>query len=332
MIISRTPFRISFFGGGTDYPVWFEEHGGQVLSCSIDKYCHISARWLPPFFDYKHRIVWSRIENVNHTSEIIHPSVRACLKHLHIEDGLEVHHNGDLPARAGLGSSSAFTVGMLHALYGLAGQMRSKQQLATDAIHIEQQVLGEAVGIQDQTAVAHGGFNHVEIRQDGRCLIHPVILPAQRLQLFQSHLMLFFTGISRFSHEIAQAQIEQMHRRTCELGQMYQMVNQAISILNSQQPLSDFGGLMHESWMLKRSLTNRISNPDIDRLYETARNTGAYGGKLLGAGGGGFMLLFADPENHEAIRQKLSHVLEIPFKMEFDGSRIIYCRHEPHTL
>ena len=325
MIISRTPFRISFFGGGTDYPVWFRRHGGQVLSCSIDKYCYISARFLPPFFEYKHRIVWSRIEAVTDTDEIIHPSVRACIDHLGITDGIEIHHNGDLPARSGLGSSSSFTVGMLHALHGLFGKMRSKPQLANDAIHIEQQVLNEAVGIQDQTAVAHGGFNHVEIRKDGRCLVNPITLPTSRIRDFQQHLMLYFTGISRFSSEIAQTQIEETPNKTKELERMSDMVTQALDILNSDTSISDFGDLLHESWMLKRGLTNKISNPHIDDIYKAARSAGAYGGKLLGAGGGGFMLIFAAPEKQAAIRKKLHGVLEIPFSMEYDGSRIIYC-------
>lgn len=325
MIISRTPFRISFFGGGTDYPVWFEEHGGQVLSCSINKYCYISARFLPPFFEYKHRIVWSQIETVTDTDEIIHPSVRACINHLGITDGIEIHHNGDLPARSGLGSSSSFTVGMLHALHGLSGKMRSKSQLANDAIHIEQQVLNEAVGIQDQIAVAHGGFNHVEIKQDGHYLVNPVTLSANRIKDFQQHLMLYFTGISRFASEIAQTQIEETPNKTKELAQMSDMVTQALNILNSDAPVSDFGDLLHESWILKRGLTSKISNPHIDDIYETARNAGAYGGKLLGAGGGGFMLIFAAPEKQNTIRKKLGDILEIPFSMEYDGSRIIYC-------
>lgn len=327
MIISRTPFRISFFGGGTDYPVWFEEHGGQVLSCSIDKYCYISARYLPPFFEYKHRIVWSKTEHVNSTEEILHPSVRACINELGFDEGLEIHHNGDLPARSGLGSSSSFTVGMLNALYGLKGKMRSKQQLAEDAIHIEQQVLNEAVGIQDQTAVAHGGFNHVEIRRDSRCIVNPILIPKDRLDDFQSHLMLFFTGVSRYAHEIAQSQIKETPNKTRELTTMHNMVNEAVDILSGDKPLSEFGNLLHESWMLKRQLTNKITTTGIDDIYIAARKAGAYGGKLLGAGGGGFMLIFASPETQPEIRQALASILEIPINIEYDGSRIIYCTH-----
>jgi D-glycero-alpha-D-manno-heptose-7-phosphate kinase len=328
MIISRTPFRVSFFGGGTDYPVWFREHGGAVLSCTIDKYCYISARYLPPFFDYKHRVVWSRLETVASVDDIEHPSVRACLKHAGIERGIEIHHNGDLPSRTGLGSSSAFTVGMLSALHGLKGRMVSRTRLAEEAIHVEQKLLQEAVGVQDQIAVAHGGLNHIEIRTDGRFVVNPVILPPGRMESLQARMMLFFTGISRFASEIAQTQIQQTRAKVQELRDMAAMVPQSLALLNGQEPLSAFGDLLHESWLLKRGLTDKISNSRVDEIYETARRAGARGGKLLGAGGGGFMLLFAEPEAQPDIREALSGVLEIPIRLDFDGSRVIYCDSE----
>lgn len=326
MIISRTPFRISFFGGGTDYPIWFNTHGGRVLSCSIDKYCYISVRCLPPFFEYKHRIIWSRIETASLTKDIVHPSVRECIKALDITDGLEIHHNGDLPARSGIGSSSAFTVGMLHALYGITGRIRSKERLAEEAIHLEQNVLNEAVGVQDQNAVAHGGLNIIDIREDGRCLINPLLLPKERLNEFQSHLMLYFTGTSRYAHEIALEQIRLTNEKHHELNRLHSMVDEAVTILHSHSSLKEFGELLHESWMIKRELTDKISNNTVDEIYTHALESGAYGGKLLGAGGGGFMLIFAHPERQPAIRKKLKSVLEVPFQIEFDGTRIIYCQ------
>ena len=330
MIISRTPFRVSFFGGGTDYPIWYREHGGSVLVTTVNKYCYLSCRYLPPFFEHKSRIVWSRIERVGDTTEITHPSVRECLQFMDVKHGVEIHHDGDLPARSGLGSSSAFTVGLLNALCALKGIMSSKRRLSLDALHVEQARLGESVGSQDQVSTAFGGFNRIDFGGKDDFQVTPVILPGQRLQSLQDHLLMFFTGFSRTASEIAGEQIRLTPQRSQELEAMHRMVDEALGVLTGGDDLSDFGRLLHESWQLKRSLTSRISTAEIDRIYETARNAGAIGGKLLGAGGGGFMVFFTPPENQGAVRQALRHLLHVPFQFESAGSQIIF--YEPESL
>lgn len=324
MIISRTPFRISFFGGGTDYPVWYKKNSGAVLSSAIDKYCYITVRYLPPFFEHKHRIVYSKIENVKHINEIQHPVVNALLKLLKINRGIEVHHDGDLPARSGLGSSSAFTAGMLNSLYALKGEIISKAYLAKQAIEVERNILKENVGSQDQIAVAYGGFNKIIFHNNHDFKIEPVTLEKKRIVDLQSCLMLFFTGLSRFATEIAAEQIKNIVRKKKELTLMQQMVDYALEILNSKTDIRKFGELLHESWQLKKSLSKKISNPIIDNLYERALKNGAIGGKLLGAGGGGFMLLFVPPQARERIRAELKDLLEVGFSFENNGSQIIY--------
>lgn len=323
MIVTRTPFRISFFGGGTDYPTWVSRHGGAVLATSIDKYCYISCRYLPQFFDHKYRIVYSRIENVVDISEIQHPAVKAVLGVYDCKDGLEIHHDGDLPARSGLGSSSSFTVGLINAIHALRGKYVSKDELASQAIHVEQRVIRENVGSQDQISAAFGGLNRIEFRRDGSFEVSPIILPGERLAVLQSHLMLCFTGISRIASEVAQSQIDNMDRREKELKHMRALVDQAITALQSAAPIEDFGKLLHESWMYKRQLSDKVSTSEIDELYEAARGMGAIGGKLLGAGGGGFFLLFARPELQEKIRQKFSRLVHVPFRFENGGSRVV---------
>lgn len=329
MIISRTPFRISFFGGGTDYPVWYRSHGGAVLATTMNKYCYISARYLPPFFEHRSRVVWSRIEQVKDVEEIQHPAVREVLKFLGIADGIELHHDGDLPARTGLGSSSSFTVGLLHALYGLKGVMRSKKQLAAEAIHIEQERLREHVGSQDQVTAAFGGLNRVAFTTADTFEVVPVIMGEERLSLLQDHLMLFFTGISRTASELAAEQIRATSRRKAELRRMAEMVDEAIGLLQGDEDLAAFGRLLDEGWRLKRGLTDRISTARIDEMYEAARRAGAVGGKLLGAGGGGFLLLFVRPEAQEDVKEALKGFLHVPFRFESGGSRIIF--YEPDT-
>jgi D-glycero-alpha-D-manno-heptose-7-phosphate kinase len=325
MIISRTPFRISFFGGGTDYAPWYRDHGGRVLATTFNRYCYISARFLPPFFGKRSRIVWSKIELVDHAHEIQHPAVRAGLEFLEISEGIEIHHDGDLPARTGLGSSSAFTVGLLHALYGLKGRMVSKAQLAGDAIYVEQTLLKETVGIQDQIQVAHGGINLINIRQNGEYDVTPVLISHERMHELREHMMLFFTGISRFASDVAQAQIQAIPAKQTELRGIGALVDDALAILTEGKDLMEFGRLLHESWRLKRSLSPMVSNDHVDQIYAAARKAGAAGGKLLGAGGGGFMLIFTAPEHRERVRAALSGLLEIPFEFEFAGSQIIFC-------
>lgn len=324
MIISRTPFRISFFGGGTDYPVWYQENGGAVLGTTIDKYCYISGRCLPPFFDHKYRIVYSLVEHVQNIDEIRHPAVRATIHYMQIADGMEIHHDGDLPARTGLGSSSSFTVGLLHTLYALKGVMPSKMQLAKEAINIEQNLLKENVGCQDQVMAAFGGFNRVSFGCDGEIDVRRVTIQPERLELLQNHLLLVFTGFSRMASDIAGVQIQQTPNRKRELTAMHQMVDEALKILNSDGDITEFGKLLHENWQLKRSLTNKISTPQTDSLYETAMKAGATGGKILGAGGGGFMLFFVKPELQLRVKKALDGLLSVPFRFENSGSQIIF--------
>jgi len=316
--------RISFFGGGTDYPVWYREHGGAVLSTTINKSCYITCRWLPPFFEYHSRVSYTRIENVTANTAIEHPSVRGCLEFLNIQDGIEIHHVADLPARAGLGTSSAFTVGMLLALYGLKNQMRDKQALASDAIHIEQDILGESVGAQDQVSAAYGGFNRINFRQNGSVEVEPVLIAPSRLAELEQHLALYFTGFSRIASEIAKDQIRLTPQRTEELKTMQQMVSEGEAILSSPgRPLEDFGRLLHEGWKLKKTLSQKITTSDIDEIYQAGLEGGAVGGKLLGAGGGGFMLFFVPPERRELLRQRLKKLLCIPMGFSQRGSHVV---------
>ena len=249
MIITRTPYRISFFGGGTDYPDWFRYHGGSVLSTTIDKYCYISCRKLPPFFEHKHRIVYSLIENVLSNEEILHPSARAVFQWAGVDEGLEIHHDGDLPARSGIGSSSSFTVGLIQAIYALRSRLVSQEQLARDAIHIEQDLIGENVGSQDQIAAAYGGFNKITFHQDGHFTVNPVILSNERRQLLESHLMLCFTGVLRIADKVARSQIDNLQCRQSELKAMQVMVDDAISILlNERADIREFGRLLDASF------------------------------------------------------------------------------------
>lgn len=328
MIISRTPFRISFFGGGTDYPVWFKEHGGAVLATTIDKYCYISCRHLPPFFEHKTRIAYSKIEHAKNNGDIEHPAVKGVLQYLNVSEGLEIHHDGDLPARTGLGSSSSFTVGLLHALYALRHRMPTKAELAHAAIHVEQEILQESVGSQDQVLAAYGGLCRLSFGQTGEIGHTPVIMKPERLRAFQDHLLLYFTGFSRTASDIAKEQIEKTKQRRVELFAMLQMVQEGVSILTGDHDLSDFGELLHEAWMVKRGLTSKITTPFIDQIYDAARGAGALGGKLLGAGGGGFMLIFAKPELHSQIHAALPGLLHVPFQFEGAGSQIVFYQQE----
>ena len=331
MIITRTPYRVSFFGGGTDYPAWIREHGGAVLATAIDKYCYITCRRLPPFFEHKHRIVYSVIESVASNDQIKHPAVRAALQFENVTEGLEIHHDGDLPARSGLGSSSSFTVGLIHALHALRGNMSNRNQLAKAAIHIEQNLLQENVGSQDQIIAAYGGLNCVEFRRDGTFDVNPVIVPLERKAELRSHLMLCFTGFSRFASDIAKAQLDNMGAKEKQLMRMQQMVAEGLDIfVSSSVPIAAFGQLLHEAWQAKRSLSNMVTTPEIDEIYDAARDAGAIGGKLLGAGGGGFMLLFAKPEYHAAIHERLKMLIHVPFEFEESGSRVVL--YQPNGL
>jgi D-glycero-alpha-D-manno-heptose-7-phosphate kinase len=324
VIISRTPYRISFFGGGTDYPGWFQQHGGAVLATTIDRYCYITCRFMPPFFEHRSRVVWSKIELVGDNDEIEHPAVRAVMQHLKIDDGVEINHAGDLPGRSGLGSSSAFTVGLLHAVHALRGEMVSKEDLAKRAIHVEQQILHENVGVQDQIQTAFGGLNRIDLRPDGSFQVRPLVLPVDRLQALEQHMLLFYTGVSRTASDVARAQIEAIPNRQRELEEMHRLVGYAESVLASSGDIAEFGRLLHESWQIKRSLSDRVAPAFIDDIYARAMAAGALGGKLLGAGGGGFMLFFVRPQDHVKVLKALSELLLVPAQLERAGTQLIF--------
>ena len=324
MIISRTPFRISFFGGGTDYPEWYREHGGAVLSTTFDKYSYISCRELPPFFDHKHRIAYSKLEYVNEVKEIEHPAIRGIFNELNISKGMEIHCDADLPARSGLGSSSSFVVGMLQALKAQQGEYVSKDWLAKEAIRMEQSVLGECVGSQDQIAAAYGGFNFIEFKKGGDYVVTPIDISAERLQELNSHLLLFFTGFSRIASDIAKSKVANFVNRQDELKAIRAQVDEAMDILNNENDIEEFGQLLDKAWALKRNLSEKVSSNKIDEIYARAKEKGALGGKILGAGGGGFMLLFASPNKHVNIIKNLHELIHVPFCFENTGTQIIY--------
>ncbi len=328
MIISRTPFRVSFFGGGTDYPSWYRENRGAVISTTINKYCYITCRYLPPFHDFKFLVRYFKREETQSVAEIVHPSVRECLRAMGIEQGVDIVHHGDLPARSGLGSSSTFTVGLLHALYALKHEMPSKRQLAISAIRIEQDRIGEHVGSQDQTAAAFGGLNRIDFGGVQEIAVTPLILPPQRLEDLQRHLMFFFTGLSRTANQIAEEQVSRTAQNRAGLDEMLRLVDQAQAALGTDKGLDEFGRLLHKQWMIKRGMSSKITTSAIDDMYEAGRKAGALGGKLLGAGGGGFLMLYVPPERQESVRATLGKLLHVPCRFEFLGSQIIYFAHE----
>lgn len=325
MIITRTPFRISFFGGGTDYPAYYREHGGAVLSTTINKYCYITCRYLPPFFAYNYRIRYTRVEEVDRVEDIRHPSVRECLRVMRISEPIEMLHTSDIPAMSGIGSSSSFTVGFLHALHGLRGKMLSKRQLASLALDVEQRRIGEAVGSQDQFAAAFGGFNRIDFDRKGDIRVQPMILSPDNLAYLQDCLLFYFTGYARIAAEVAGEQIRNTPHKTAELGHMHRMVDEAITLLGgSRRAIDAFGRLLHEEWQLKRSLTDKISTPAIDAIYARARAAGALGGKICGAGGGGFMVFFVPPDAQAAVKAALADLLLVPVRFENLGSHVIF--------
>jgi len=323
MIISRTPFRVSLFGGGTDYPAWYNKHGGAVLGFAINRYCYITLRHLPPFFKHRHRIVYSQIEAVSEVDEIKHPAVRAVLAELAVTEGLEIHHDGDLPARSGLGSSSSFTVGLLHAINALRGQMTTKHSLAQEAIRIEQDVIREDVGSQDQIWAAYGGFNRIDFGAEG-FRVSPVIMPERRSRELLDHLVLYFTGFQRYASDVARQKLQNFGEKQRQLQRMHAMVDEAVAVLGDRnRPITEIGELLHEGWCNKRELAAAVSTDEIDRIYETGRAAGAIGGKLLGAGGGGFFLFFVPPERRAALRQAMGELIEVGIDVDRDGSRIV---------
>jgi len=323
MIITRTPYRVSFFGGGTDYPVWFNNHGGAVLTTAISHYCYISGRILPPFFNHKHRIVWSEIEQIDEFTEIHHPGVREALRWMDIKYGIEIHHHGDLPARSGLGSSSSFAVGLLNMLYTLEDKEITKKGLAEAAIHLEQTLLRESVGVQDQIATAYGGFNKIEINQDGSFDVIPIKIDRKRQEELQTKILMFYTGVSRTASDIAKEKIKALPKKSAELHEMRSLVDDAIEILLSKQNLDAFGQLLNETWHLKKGLSKQISPGYVDEIYNKAIKAGALGGKLLGAGGGGFMIFYVPQEKQQSVLEALVDLLLVPFIIEDNGTEVL---------
>ena len=321
MLITRSPMRISILGGGTDYDAWTSKHTGEVISTSIDKYCYLFVKELPNYFDHKYRVVYRDIEATQTIDEIKHPSVRECLRYSGIECGVEIHHAGDLPARSGMGSSSAFTVGLLNALYCLQGRYVSKYELAKQAIHIEQNILKENVGSQDQVASAYGGFNHIFFT-DGDFTVYPIITGKERIRELNDHLMLFFTKINRTASDIASSFVGTLdiNRRQQRISK--DLADEGVSVICSNKDIRQIGELLHEYWLMKRSLSDKVSNDYIDSLYEKAREVGAIGGKITGAGGGGCMLLFVEPHLQDKIREEFKNLVYIPFEFENIGSHV----------
>lgn len=326
MIIVKTPYRISFFGGGTDYHTWYQQNGGTVISTTINHYSNILCRYLPPFKEFRYRIAWKIMELVNNIDEITHPAIKAILSE-YINDGkcLELLCSSDLPARSGLGSSSAFTVAMLKCVYALKGSYISKQELAKQAIRIERDVLKENVGIQDQIACSYGGLNIVNIERNGDFFVEPVAISERRKKLFNSHLLLFYTGISRTASEIAGDQMQKAKDNASQLIEMQKMPDEALKILvNENADIKELGNLLAHAWKLKSSLDGKVSNSFIDQIYNAGVKNGAIGGKLLGAGGGGFFLFFAEPQYHEQIINALSSLLYVPFEFESLGAHLTH--------
>ena len=321
MLSTKTPYRISFFGGGTDYKDWFSENGGSFISMGINKYCYIYCRTLPPFFPYKSRIVWSKIEQVLDNSEITHPVIREALVREKIKN-IEIHHMGDLPARSGLGSSSSFSVGILHALRAIKKIEIDKKQLAIDAIDLERNTLNEAGGIQDQIAASFGGFNYVEIKKSGDFIINKIRLPKCQRKQFEASILLIFTGIFRNSFEVAQDQIKNFSKRTKELEKISSITKDAKSVLDSNDFIRDFGSLLNETWRYKKQLSSKVSNSVIDEIYTEALSAGAYGGKLLGAGAGGFMVVVAPSNRIENIKNRLNKLIHVPIKIDESGTEL----------
>ena len=333
MIITRTPLRISFFGGGTDLPDYYKEFGGEVLSTTIDKYLYITCRHMPPFWDYTSRFVYgSNTELIKDIDEIDHPSIRETLRYMGLDYGIDLHYNTDIPARSGIGSSSSFTVGLLNALYGLNGRMVSKKELAEKAIHIEQNLIKEAVGSQDQTAAAFGGFNHIVFKENGDIETYPMILSAERLTSLNNHLVLVFTGFQRFAKNIEKSKIETLKDHYISLEKMRKYVGQAIEILNSDADICEFGALLNDTWKEKRSLSDKVSDVQIDRMYQRGLRLGAIGGKLLGAGGGGFMLFFVEPTKRKEFVKAFSDYVCVPFQFEDSGSQVIYYKPDKEVV
>lgn len=322
MIITQTPFRMSFFGGGTDFPDFYREHGGAVISTTFDKYCYVNVRHLPRFFDYSTELSYARTERVKRVEDIEHPAIREAMKHLDMHE-IRLTYEADLPARSGLGTSSSFAVGMLNAFYALKGKYADKRKLADDAIFLERVLCNESGGVQDQIAASFGGMNRINFNAEGYT-VNPVIISPERKKLLNRNLMLFFTGFSRFSSDIQVAAEKNLKSKQNQLLEMLSLVDDAEKILISKTDLEEFGRLLDYTWQLKRGITDKVSTDSIDAVYSRALQAGATGGKLLGAGGGGFLLFYVDPDKQENVRKALENLLYVPFEFENGGTRVIH--------
>jgi len=322
MIITKTPFRMSFFGGGTDFPGFYNKNGGAVISTTFDKYCYLTVRHLPRFFDYSSQIVYSVTESVKSVDEIEHPAVREAMKYLNMQE-LRITYDADLPARSGLGTSSSFAVGLLNAFYALKGKYADKRKLADDAIYLERELCRESGGIQDQIAAAFGGLNRIRFSSGGY-EVEPVIISPKRKEELNKNLMLFFTGFSRFSSDIQKGTEVAIKDKTKILLEMLELVDEAYKVLTSEAGLNEFGKMLDYTWKLKRSIESKISTDDIDSLYAKAVKAGALGGKLLGAGGGGFLLFYVEQDKQESVLKALENLLYVPFEFENGGTKVIH--------
>lgn len=322
MFTTRTPFRMSFFGGGTDFPEYYKEYGGSVLSATFNKYSYVTVRAFPSLFEYKNQFTYSKIVRFNSPDEVEHPLVREALKFLNV-NGIQISYDADLPARSGIGSSSSFAVGLLNELHLFKGEKLTKAQLADEAIYLERTLCREAGGIQDQVAVAFGGLNRIDFNSDGY-EIHTLKISEERLKEFNSNLMLIFTGFSHFSGEVAVTQQENIPQSISQLNEMKALVKQGEDILTGCGNLNEFGKLLDRTWRLKQTLSDKISNERINSIYSSVINAGALGGKILGAGSGGFLLVYAEEDSREKIKKLFEPSRIIPFKFEFEGTKLIY--------
>lgn len=322
MIITQTPFRMSFFGGGTDFPGFYNEHGGAVISTTFDKYCYVNVRHLPRFFNYTTELCYSKLERVNRVDDIEHPAIREAMKMLDMHE-IRLTYEGDLPARSGLGTSSSFAVGMLNAFYALKGKYADKRKLADNAIYLERTLCHESGGIQDQIASSYGGLNRINFDASGYS-VKPIIISPERKMALNECLQLYFTGFSRFSADIQVGTESHLKDKEKELLEMLSLVDEAEKVLTSKCDLKEFGNLLDYTWKLKRGITDKISTDSIDALYKAALNVGAIGGKLLGAGGGGFLLFYVEPDCQEQVRETLKDLLYVPFKFETGGTQVIH--------
>lgn len=324
MIITKTPFRMSFFGGGTDMEEFFREYGGAVLSTTFDKYCYVTVRHLPRFFDWKTHVTYSAQEYVTDVDEMKHPAIRNAMKMLDMHE-IRLIYDADLPARSGLGTSSSFAVGMLNAFYALKGKYADKKRLADEAIYLERVLCNEAGGWQDQIAAAYGGMNRIEFNKDGTYDVKPIIIHPDRKKLLNENLLMFFTGFTRFSSEMQEANKAGYNEKKKQLREMYALVGEAESILEDKHSdIDDFGRLLDKTWRLKRQTGGAITTDSIDAIYEKGIEAGALGGKLLGAGGGGFLVFYVKPENKAAVMEAMKDFLYVPFRFEDSGTQVIH--------